>query len=116
MCVLLGLGGVQLADAMLREHVREHHLDRLLGEDDREVEVVPVARHRRQVDAELAELLRQLPRSVGPEVEEDGRVPVGTQPRPAPNDRRQDEFIRDTALVAVLDGCDRIVGLGAFAI
>ena len=58
--VLLGLRRVELADAVRRQHLGERVLDDVLREGDREVEVVAVAGHRRQVDAELTELLAQL--------------------------------------------------------
>ena len=72
--VLLRLRRVELADAVGREHLGERVLDDVLREGDGEVEVVAVAGHRRQVDAELAELLGELPRAVGAEVEEDRGV------------------------------------------
>ena len=73
---------VELARAVGGEHLGEGVRHLLLLEDDRAVEVVAVARHRRQVEAGLEEALGQLPRPVGPEVEEDNRV-AGLDPRPA---------------------------------
>ena len=58
MRVLLRLGAVELPDAVVREHLRERLLDELLAEGDRAVEVVPVPRHGRQIDAQLPELDR----------------------------------------------------------
>ena len=107
MRVLLGLGRVELADPVRREHLGERVLDDLLGEGDREVEVVAVAGHRRQVDAELAELLGELPRAVGAEVEEDRGVALGIEPRAAVDDDRLDELVGDAAVVARLHGGDR---------
>ena len=72
--VLLRLGGVELADPVLAQHLGERPLDDVLGERDGEREVVAVARHRREVDAELAELLGELSATVRAEVEEDRRV------------------------------------------
>ena len=108
MGVLLRLRHVELAEAVLGDHLRHHLVDRLLGERDREVEVVAVLRHRRQVDAELTELLGDLPRPVGAEVEEDRGVLRGVEPRPAVEHDRQDELVGEAALVALLDRMQRI--------
>ena len=48
--VLLGLGDVQLADAVLGADLGHRLLDLLLLEDHRAVEVFLVARHRRHVE------------------------------------------------------------------
>ena len=109
--VLLGLRRVELADAVGREHLGEHVLDLLIPEDDREVEVVPVAGHCRQVDAALTELLGELPRAIGAEVEEDRGVASGIEARTAVDDGGLDELVRNSAVVARLDGGDRILGL-----
>ena len=57
MRVLLRLGHVQLANAVLREHLRHRLPDVLLLERDRAIEVLPVAGHRRQVEAGLEQTL-----------------------------------------------------------
>ena len=51
-------------------------------EDDRAVELVAVARHRRQVDAGVEQQLRELAPPVGAEVEEEGAV-AGLDPGPS---------------------------------
>ena len=84
--------------------------DLLLVERDREREVVAVARHRRQVDAGLEQPLRELPRAVRPEVEEDRRVRRRIEAGPPVEDDGLDELVGHPALVARLDGCDRVVG------
>src|SRR5205085_2561241 len=108
--VLLGLGDVQLADVVLREHLGERLGHVLLLEHDRAVEVVAVARHRRHVEAGLEQTLRELAGAVGTEVEEDRRV-AGLQARPPVEDDRLDELVGDVTLVATADGGDRIVGV-----
>jgi hypothetical protein len=110
--VLLGLGGVELADAVLAEHLGERAVDVLLAEGDREREVLAVAGHRRQVDAELAELLRELPRPVGAEVEEDRRVLRGIETRAAVDHRRLDELVRHSGVVVPLHFREGIAPLG----
>ena len=107
MRVLLGLGGVQLAEAVTGEHLGERVGDLLLGERDRAVEVVGVARHRHEVDAELDEALGELAPAVGPEVEEDRAVARGVEPRPALEHDRLDELVGDARRVARLDRGDR---------
>ena len=98
MRVLLGLGAVELASAVRGEHLGERVRDLLLLEDDRAVEVVAVAGHRRQVDAGLEQLLRELAGAVGPEVEEDRRV-AGLDPRPSLEEHRLDELVGDARVV-----------------
>ena len=88
----------------------------MLREGDREVEVVAVARHRRQVDAELGELLGELPRAVGAEVEEDRGVALGIEARPAVDHDRLDELVGDAAVVARLHRGDRVVRVLALAV
>ena len=63
--VLLRLGHVKLADARVCESLGERLLDQLLPEHDRAVEVVVVPCHRRQVDAGVDKLPRQLTRAIG---------------------------------------------------
>ena len=109
MRVLLGLRRVELANAVGREHLGERVLDDVLREGDGEVEVVAVAGHRRQVDAELAELLAELARAVRAEVEEDRGVALGIQPRPPVDDDGLDELVRDPAVVARLHGSHGIM-------
>ena len=99
MRVLLGLGGVELARAVRGEHLGERVGDVLLLEDDRAVEVVAVAGHRRQVDARVEQLLRELARAVGPEVEEDRRVAGPIRGVPSTEDGL-DELVRDARVVA----------------
>ena len=106
--VLLRLGGVELADAVLAQHLGERPLDDVLGERDGEREVVAVARHRREVDAELAELLGELAAPVGAEVEEDRGVGRRVEPRPALDDGRLDELVRDTRVVVPLHFRERV--------
>ncbi len=74
MGVLLGLGDVQLAHAALGEHLGERLRHVLLAEDDGHVEIVAVARHRRQVEAAVEQQPGQLPPAIRPEVEEDHAV------------------------------------------
>ena len=81
----------------------------LLPEDDRAVEVVAVARHRRQVEAGLEQALRELARAVRPEVEEDRRV-AGLEPGTAGEMRGLDELVRDAGVVLRLHVGDRVVG------
>ena len=101
MRVLLGLGAVELARAVGGEHLGERVRHLLLLEDDRAVEVVAVAGHRRQVEAGLEQALRELPRAVGPEVEEDHRV-AGLDPGPPLEVDGLDELVRDTGVVLLL--------------
>ena len=55
--VLLGLGDVELAKAVLGEHLGDRVLDDLFLEDDGTVEVDPVPGHRREVDPLLQQSL-----------------------------------------------------------
>ena len=81
--VLLGLGRVELAQRRAcDEHLGERVGDGLLREDDRAVELLAVARHRRQVELRVEQQPRELPRAVGAEVEED-RAVAGLEPRRA---------------------------------
>src|SRR5262249_29964402 len=115
-CVLLGFGDVELADVMLGEHLRERLAHLLLAEDDRDVEVVAMPRHRRQVDTGFDELLRELRRAVRPKVEEDGAVAGGIEPGTVRDDDWLDELIRDPSFVTTPDGFDRIRSLLALAV
>ncbi len=96
------------------EHLGERRLDFLLFERHGTREVGAVAGHRRQVDAVLEQSLGELARAVGPEVEEDRRVGRRIEPRPPFDDDRLDELVRDTAVVARLDGLDRVPRGAAF--
>ena len=113
MGVLLGLGDVELADAVLGQHLRDRLGDVLLLERDRAVEVVPVAGHRRQVEPAVEEPLGELAGPVGPEVEEDRGVR-----RPEPRARQHDgldELVRDAGVVARLDRGHRVFGRSRLA-
>ena len=113
MRVLLRLGAVQLAEAVLGQHLGQRLCHLLLLEDDRAVEVVAVTGHRRQVEAGLEQALRELARAVRPEVEEDHRV-AGLDPGAAGEMRGLDELVRDACVVLRLhvgDGVDRRAGL-----
>ena len=77
MRVLLRLGDVELPRAGVREHLGERVPHLLLPERERDVQLVGVAGHRREVDAALDERLRELARAVGAEVEEDRGVSLG---------------------------------------
>ncbi len=107
--VLLGLRHVELPDAVLGECLCENHVDGLLRERDRKVEVLPVLRHRRQVGFELAQLLAQLARPVGPEVEEDRGVLGRVERRAALPPQRDDELVGDGRGIALLDTRDGCV-------
>ena len=74
MSVFLGFGQVELPRALRGEDLGQRLVDDMLGEGHRAVEVLAVARHRREVDAGLKEALRELPGPVRAEVEEDGGV------------------------------------------
>ena len=110
--VLLRLGRVELADAVRAQHLGERPLDNVLGERDGEREAVAVARHRREVDAEFAELLRELAPAVGAEVEEDRGVGGGIEARPPLHDRRLDELVRHSGVVVPLHFHEGIAPLG----
>ena len=105
--VLLGLRDVQLANSGIGERLRERFLDQLLPERDRAIEVVVVPRHRRQVEAGVDELPRQLARTVGAEVEED-RAVLRAEPGTALEYDGLDELVRDAVVVARLNGGDGI--------
>ena len=94
----------------LREHLGERVLDALLLERDGAREVRAVAGHRRQVDPGLEQPLRELARTVGPEVEEDRRVPGRVEARPPGEDDRLDELVGDPALVARAHCCNGVIG------
>ena len=123
MGVLLGLGDVQLADAVGGEHLGQHVGEILARERDRRNDVVGVLGHlhvvrKRRVGATveavelaLGERPRQLAGPVRPEVEEDGGV-AGPDPparRIADHDRL-DELIRHAEGVARLDRLDGVAG------
>ena len=110
MRVLLRLGRVQLREPGAGQDLGEHLGNLLLVERHREREVLAVARHRRQRVAALEQPLRELPRPVGPEVEED-RLVVRRQPRAAGDDHRLDELVGDVARrSSSRTACDRVVG------
>ena len=109
MRVLLGLGGMELAQPVLGEHLRDRVRDHLLLEDDRAVEVVAVAGHGREVQALLEEPLRELARAVGAEVEVDRGV-LRREPRLRQDDGLH-ELVGDAARVRGLDGGHRVAGL-----
>ena len=112
--VLLGLRHVQLPQSAPRQHFRHRLLHRLLLEGDGAVEVAAVAGHRGQVEAGLEQLLGQLARAVGAEVEEDRAVAV-LEPRAAVDHDRLDELVGDARVVACPDGGDRVGGMRALA-
>jgi hypothetical protein len=105
--VLLSLGDVELARAAFREHFGHRRVDVLFLEDDRAGQIGPVARHRRQVVPALDQTLRELPRPVGSEVEEDRRIAV-LQPRPPRERDRLDELIGHVPFVLLLNDCYRV--------
>ena len=72
-------------------------------------------RHRGEVEALVEQLLRELAGAVRAKVEEDRGV-VLAEPRPAVEDDRLDELVRDVTLVACADGGDRILGVLAVAL
>ena len=112
MGVLLRLGCVELADAVLAQHLGERSLDNVLGKRNREREIASVTRHRREVDTEFAELLGELAAAVGPEVEEDCSVGRGVKPRAPLDDRRLDELVRHSRVVVPLHFRERVAPLG----
>src|SRR6186997_626565 len=114
MSVLFGLGDVELAQAVGRQNLRERVLYLLLVEGDGKREVVAVARHRRQVDSRFEQALRQLPRPIGTEVEEDRGV-VGTEARKPLEHDWLDELVGHSPLVAVANRRDGIHGMRALA-
>ena len=77
------------------------HRHLLLAERDRHVEVGRVARHRRYVEPFVDELGRELPASVGAEVEQDRRI-VRPEGGPAVDDHRLEELIGHACVVARL--------------
>ena len=105
--VLLGLGGMQLTEPVLGEHLGDRALDDLPFEDHRTVEVVPVPGHGREVDSTFQQPLGQLSRPVGTEVEVDRHI-VRLEPWPRENDRLH-ELIGHTVRVRGFDGGDRVV-------
>jgi hypothetical protein len=86
------------------------------GKTTGNVEVVAVAGHRREVETERAELLRELPRAIGAEVEEDGGVALRVEARSAVDDDGLDELVGDASVIARLHGRDRIVRVLALAV
>ena len=72
--VLLRLGDMQLARAVLGEHLGHRLRDVLLLERHRARETLLVSRHRREIEAGVDELRRKLAGAVGAEVEEDRGV------------------------------------------
>ena len=97
---------------MLGQHLHHRLVDLLLRDRDRTVEIVAVARHRRQVEAFLEQPLGELARAIGAKVEEYGCVPW-TQPRPSCQHDWLDELVGRAALVALTHRLDRIVRLFA---
>ena len=93
---------------MVGENLRKRLVDVLFGKRNGTVEVAAVPRHRRQVDSELEELLGQLPRAVGPEVEEDRAVAVGVEHGAVGDMHGLDELVGDLALVARADDRKRV--------
>ena len=100
--VFLRLRNVQLADACFRERLGERFLDQPLSECHGAIEVVVVLRHRRQVEAGIDELPRQLSRTVGTEVEED-RAVLRAKAGTALEHDGLDELVGDAAVVARLN-------------
>ena len=100
MCVLLGLGCVELTRAGGGKDLGERVRHPLLLEDDRALEVVAVARHRDDVDACLEQTLRQLADTVRPEVEDDRGVSGRVEPRAAREHDGLDELVGDAPRVA----------------
>jgi len=78
-CVLLGLGDVQLLQPVLGNDLRQRVLDLHLAEHHVRVEVGRVAGHRRHVETVVEEQPRQLAAAVGAKVEEDHGV-AGSNP------------------------------------
>ena len=99
---------------MAGQNLGERVLDLLLVEGDREREVVAVARHRRQIDSRFEQALRQLPRPIGTEVEEDRGV-FGTEARTPLEHDRLDELVGHSLLVALANRRDGIHGMRALA-
>jgi hypothetical protein len=95
---------VQLAQPLLGEDLGDRVDDLLLGEHDRRLDVVGVARHRRQIGSGLDQEPRELACPVRPEVEEDERVPLEVDRRRALEDDRLDELVGDAGVVARLHG------------
>jgi hypothetical protein len=114
--VLLGLCDVELAHSTHRQNLGHGLADVLLGEGDGTVEVVPVAPHRREVEAQREESFRELPSSIRPEVEEDQGVAILHPMRCRLSDHgRLDELVGHSARVARLDGGDGIRGHQPFS-
>ena len=129
MGVLLGLGDVELGNAVAGEHLRQNVGEILARERDRRGDVVGVLRHlhvvrKRRVGAPveavevgLRERPRELAGAVRPEVEEDRRV---ARPDPAArgiaDHDRLDELVGHAGGVARLDRLDRVVGARADAV
>ena len=94
--VLLRLGGVQLPRAVPgRAPRRASRRRRCSRERDRAVEVVAVARHRRQVEAGVEQPLRELAAAVRAEVEEDRGVAARRAAAGPSSDDRLDELVGD---------------------
>ena len=96
--VLLGLGDVELPQPVRARATSASvsaHL--LLGERDRAVEVVAVARHRRQVDAVARAAAASSWRARSGRKLKKMAASRPVEPRPAPSDDRLDELVRDAA-------------------
>ena len=120
--VLLGLGDVQLPQAVLGEDVGEHVLGMVRRERDRQRELLLVLRHGDEVDgrrvgaavelgeAVLGEGARELAGAVRAEVEEEADVAVAhARVVLGRDDRRPHELV---VLAAGVGGVDRGLGVG----
>ena len=120
MRVLLGLGDVELALALLGDHLGEGGVRLPRREGDRVGPAVPVLGHRRHleragaaavelVEVRLAEGPGQLPCPVGPEVDEDERL-IGLGAVVVADHDGLDELVGDLALIGLADRLDGALG------
>ena len=121
MRVLLGLGGVELLEAGLGDDLGHRHDLRgregrlhagnphLVFGEGHEREVSDDALAREAVEVLLHQRPGELPRAVGPEVEEDDRVAVLHRRAVADDVRRHQLVAARVVLVAALDGGDRAI-------
>ena len=100
-------------ETLLRKHLCQNHVDVLLREGDGKREVLSVLRHRGQVGFELAELLGQLARAIGAEVQEDRRVLRRVEAGAAVETDRDDELVRHAFVIALPHRGDGYVCVGS---
>ena len=101
--VLLGLRDVQLAQAGRLQRVGERALQGLVVEHHERLERGVVARHRDEQPDRPCQRVTDLPRAVGPEVEEHERIARCDAQRRIAEDDGRHELVGETAGIARLD-------------